>query len=464
MKSKASLCAFIALCLLGVVAWLIEHRFRSTDEQAQQASTLLQMMPDNITFLSMTRGGFHVECIKKSERWFLRTPLDAPVADGRIETILRLLATVPKGDVISLAEIGDKDLTPDDYGLKKPRARFVFGDDHSRQELLVGSDASLGDTLYVTVQGSEEIVTIFRGLVDLIPKHGDDLRDRGIFSITAEKVGYACFQKDGNRLVLSKGDSGWVITDPVQCKADDQIMGALIQKITALRVTSFINEPVTNVTGIGLDPPVHAVHLAEAANDIEATGPNRLLIGQLRNGAETVFAKYGKARFACELSLSSVRAFVADMTNPLEYASRTILEIPEESIYQVAVLKNGRKQVVARGESAEWTSVLPVDREADPETIRDVLMFAEDLRALRVEALDPKDLSVYGLDNPGSVLSLGFRDGQDNQTELLIGARVEGGGMYVMIKEQHIVFVLEEVLAELLTRSLVQGVAADMPE
>jgi hypothetical protein len=464
MKSRATLYAFIALCLLGAVALLIEHRFRSTDEQKQQASTLLQIVPDNINYLGMTRGDLHVECIKRSGRWFLRNPQDAPVVHRRIGTILRLLAIIPKENAISFVEIRDKQLTLNDYGLVKPRALFVLGDGQSRQELSVGSDAPLGNMVYVTLEGSEEIASVIDSVLDLIPEQVDDLRERSLFSITAEKVGYAYFQKDGSRLVLTKGDGGWVITDPVQYKADDQIMDALIQEITALRVTSFINEPVTNFTEMGLEPPVYAVHLAEDVNDAEPAGPNRLLIGLLREGAATVFAKYGEAQFACEISSSSVKAFVDDMTNPLKYVSRTILQIPEKSIHQVAILKNGSKQVVARDESGEWTSVLPVDKAVDQETIRDALMFAADLRALRVEALDPTDLSVYGLDNPRSVLSLGFRDGQERQTELFIGSGAKRSGMYAMIKEQHIVFVLEEVLAELLTRSLVYSVATDKRE
>jgi hypothetical protein len=464
MKNRATLCAFIALCLLGAGAWLVEHRFRSTDEQAQQAATLLQIVPANITFLSMTRGDLQLECIKRSERWFLRNPQDAPIADGKIETILRLLATVSKGAVISLAELRDQDLTPDDYGLATPQARFVLGDDHARQELWVGAEATLGDTLYATVQGSDEIVTIFRGLVDLIPEQVDDLRDRRLFSIPAEKVGYVCFQQDGARLVLAKGVSGWVITEPVQCQADERIIGPLLAQLTALRATSFINEPITNASAMGLAPPVGAIHLAEDARRIEATGPDRLLIGRLQEGTETVFARYGAKEFTCEISSRGLNALMHILTNPLAYASRTMLQVPAESICQVALLKHGSQQIVTRKASSEWTSVLPLDREVNPAMIRDILMFAAELRALRVETLAPGDLSLYGLHNPWAVLALGLRDDPAMGMELRIGSRAEGGGRYAMIKEQASVFVLAEVFAELLTRSLVQAIDTDRPD
>lgn len=464
MRFKTTLWAFIALCLLASLAWLIEHRIKSTDEQKKHASKLLQMVPDSVNYLSMTRDEFHIECRKINGRWFLKNPQNAPITRGKIETILRLLATVPKGDVISLAEIGDKGLTPNDYGLEKPRARFVFGDDQSRQELLIGADASLGDMLYVTLRDSEEISTVFRGILDLIPEEIDDLRERSLFSISPEQVRYVCFQKNENKLVLTKGDGGWVITDPVQYKADDQIMDTLIPKITALRVKSFVTAAVTNFTERGLDPPVHIVQLAKGTNDIESAGPNRLLIGTLREGAETVFIKHDQIPFIYEVSPSSVKGYVENITDPRKYVSRSILKVPEKSVHRLSIFKNEDRQVVARNESGEWTSVLPTEREVDQKKIKDILMFTADLRALRVEALSPTDLVVYGLDDCKTILSLGIGDDQESEKDLLIGSRAKGGGMYAMIRGQNIVFVFEEVLAELLTRDLMHGVSSHRQE
>lgn len=456
MRFRTTLRAFIALCLLATLAWLIEHRIASTDEQKKHAARLFQMVPDNVNYLSMTRDDLHVECSKINGRWFLKNPQDAPITHGKIETILRLLATVPKGDMISFAEIGDKDLTPDDYGLKEPRAQFVFGDDQSRQELLIGSNASLGDMLYVTLRGSEEIATVFRGILDLIPENVDDLRERSLFSISPEQVKYVCFQEGKDkRLVLTKGDSGWVITDPVQYKADDQVIGALIPKITALRVKSFATTAVTNLAEAGLDPPVHIVQLAEGANHCEATSPNRLLMGVLREDTETVFVKHEQIPFVYEVAASSVKGYVGNIADPRKYVSRSILKVPEKSVHRLSILKNEVRQVVARDESGEWKSVLPSEREVDQEKIRDILVFATDLRALKIEALSPTNLVVYGLDDSQTILSLGIGNDQESEKELLIGSRAKGGGKYAMIKGQNIIFVFEEVLAELLTRDLV---------
>ena len=92
---------------------------------------------------------------------------------------------------------------------------------------------------------------------------------------------------------------------------------------------------------------------------------------------------------------------------------------------------------------------------AASEVIADILFFAANLRAVRVEALNPASLEPYGLDGGGTVLTLGLMGETGIQKSIVLGRPAPPDGVYAMVKGQDVVFVLSSAVADMLKRRLV---------
>lgn len=633
MKFKTTLRLFIVVCLLGGLVWLVERRFESTGERRKRAERILGTTAEKIRSLVIERGSFRVECVKRDGTWFLVKPLEAQADEGEVNRILSVLEAMPREEVITAAQRSERELTLEDYGLLKTRARFILGNELGRNEVLVGDDTPLGDLLYVKLAASSDVISTSRGIMNVIPEkiealrdravlHGDavlttrleiqqpdegfvqlvhtddgwlmqqpivaradrgrilqvldalyalqvqefvwdakvemadaehaidveatpnarvkpyglapdeaavritvwvngdevgkelllgkqtgensdevyarrrdidsiytvqkdiidvlcpsvnDLRDRNLFSIGPENVNYVCFQKGDHKLALSRKDvEGWVIVEPVQWKADDQVVREVVGQVTRLRVESFADGSQTNLVELGLDPPAYIVQVLDscpepagengkpdegtdtsAAEEKERKEKqNRLWIGTFLKGRETVFVKFEDETSLFEVSTAAISGLGTDLSDPLIYRDRTMLALRPESIKRISLLKHGMEHTVMRDESGAWIAVVPATNQVDQVVVEDILFTVSNMRAFRIESHNPENLAAFGLHQSELILTLGLTGEEGIQKSLLMGFRSKTDSIYAMVQGQDVVFALEKGLVDRLTRNL----------
>lgn len=626
MKFKTTLGLLIAVCLLGVLVWVVEQQFKSSGERRELRDRVLQTTVEEIDYLTIEQGDLRIDCVKRDGTWFIVKPLEAKADEGKITRILSVLEAMPGTEIITAAQRMERELTLKDYGLLEPRARFLTGNKLHRFEVLVGHDAPLGDLLYVKLAASENVIATSRGIMDVIPEkvevlrdrtilHGDvarttrleiqrsagafiqvtrtadgwvmeqptitsvdngrisdvlkalyslqvqefvwdakvqiepyglapdeaimratvwvngdevgkelflgkpvsensdkifakrrdidsiytvqkdivdvlslgvnDLRDKNLFSIRPEKVNYLCFQKSDHKLVLRKKEKeGWGIIEPVQWKADDQVVQKLVEKVTRLRAESFVDGSQTNLVKLGLEPPSHIVQVLESCP--EPTGENgkresdkekkpekeksakdkqnRLWIGTLPEGKETVFAKFEDKSLVFELSTAMISNLGPNPTDPLVYRDRTMLALPPASIKRISLLKDGKEQAIARNESGEWIPVVSATNQVNQEVVENILFTVSNMRALRIESHNQENLAAFGLDRSEVTLTFGLSGEKGIQKSLILGFRSKTDGIYAMVQGQDVVFVLEKALVDRLTRDLTKEVESTSVE
>jgi len=110
------------------------------------------------------------------------------------------------------------------------------------------------------------------------------------------------------------------------------------------------------------------------------------------------------------------------------------------------------EQTVARDDKEKWVPVQPPDGQVKEDVVEDALFFVANLRAVRIESHNARDLAPYGLSRSETTLTLGLSGAEGIQKSILVGASAGPDGRYAMIQGQDLVFVLENGVADRLTR------------
>jgi len=417
-------------------------------------------------------GGF-IQLMRQDAKWMLQQPEVARADSDKISQMLRsLYSSRVKHFVCDPTPAGYKDVKPPEPITSLPAANiepYGLSDETSVRVTVwlrgdeIGSGLILGNAtgesngdIYAKSRDSDAIYSTGREMLDIFSVSANDLKDRNLYSLETDTVKEACFQKDDKRVVLKRtSDRGWTIAEPGQWKADDQIVDGLVQKITHLRIASFVAAARTNLAEFGLESPAYTVRLT--SNNAESTGTdtNRLIVGTSEKGQSSVFVKFENDKSIYEISAESMKGLESQPADPMVCRDRSMIAVQPEQITRLSLFKNGTEQTVIRDHSGSWTRPASSTNMVNDDAINNTLFALVNLRALRIECNDPKSVVAYGLDHPSATLTVGLNDEQAVQKTLLIGFLAGTDGMYAMIQGQDVVCVLQKTIADRLTSDLI---------
>lgn len=440
-----------------------------------------------------TETGF-TQLARTDGTWVIQQPLQANADDAKIEEMLSVLysarirrfvwdepaepsaaqaaASATDGNIVPRAEAYG--LVPDDAARI---AVWMAGSD-AGTELLLGKTASETDgeepgETYAKFRDSDSIFTVDEALHETFSVDPVDLRDRNLFTLKAEEVRFVSLRKGEEKLVLQRmDDSGWMIMEPVQWEADDEIVSEFVRRVSRLRAEVFLKGPATNLPAFGLSPPdlvmsidsqpVEAANgpgvapAVEAAPPVSAVGGGRgLCIGSLAEDAKDLYARFEDEDALLTISAAAVDGLGVRPTDPLVYRDRRMLAVAPDSIKRIAVAVGDREETIARLPDGQWSSEDEAGtNKVDMAVLNGLLLHMADLRAVSIDSHNPENLSAYGLDPAGVTLTLGLSGEEGIQKKVLMGFRAGTAGIYAMVQGQDVVFVLPDRTFTDLTRSL----------
>ena len=264
-----------------------------------------------------------------------------------------------------------------------------------------------------------------------------------------------------------------MLQEPVQWKADDELIDNLVGRLARLRVVDFVDLPPTNASAAVLSDPALKVYLLEAeppppssetaagipepengaAKPLEGRG--RLLIGPLNASEETGLAKFENEDVFMQLRTAEILSLGLRPAEPLLYRDRTVLTLAPENIRRIHIRAGEREQAVARDSEGNWGAELPSNGQINGEALEDILLVAARMRAVWIESHNPENLSDYGLDSPGRSVTFGLTGEGGIQKTVLLGLNAGPAGVYAMVKGQDVVFVLPTRLSDVFLQALV---------
>ena len=404
-------------CILGFAVWFAENRARVAKPAGTGEKLLDPDTPSEvIQSLSIEHGKLTVDCARRGGKWFIDRPLRARADEGEINRILNVLEMLRRDEIITAAERTNRGLSLRDYGLDPPRARFVLRSMISREELLVGVDAPLGESVYVKLRDGEGIISTSRSVLDIIPGKMDSLRDRTVVYGEVARTHRLEIQRPGVGFIqLAQTGTGWIIQQPTVARAERSRIVGMLESLYTLKVDRFVwDMPVEEKATT--DPNADMGAQEELYDLVPDKAPARigvwvardrvgreLILGkQVADNEKLVYAKLRDVGSIYTIDKSILDVFSVTVN---DLRDRQMFAIQADAVNYVC-LEEGDKKLVLQWDKREgWLTTEPVRWKADDHVVMETIARAA---ALRAEAFHGRqtNLTAVGLAPPAYSIQL----------------------------------------------------------
>ena len=226
----------VLIVLLAIAAgWLLLTREHTSDSTASPASaSLISLTPADVTkvVVSSAEGaGFTLE--KSGADWRLTAPVLAPAESFEVDSLIRAFTDAkPTGSVDASSS----------SGLNPPRQTVELDTAGKNLKLNVGDRSTVGDSLYVQVEGDAKVQLVPAAeLSDRLAKGADAYRKMSLVTTSADQIQQISIQPVGAaRLLLAKSGGTWQMLEPLQEPVDDSAASDLTFALAGLRADSFV--------------------------------------------------------------------------------------------------------------------------------------------------------------------------------------------------------------------------------
>jgi hypothetical protein len=188
----------------------------------------------------------------------------------------------------------------------------------------------------------------------------------------------------------------WMFTNPVDMFADADSFKGLLNTIQTMEIQSFAADNQEDMAEWGLDAPVA---------DVEVFKEDGKSLIRIQVGKKDEMGKLCYIRRSGENSIFMVKTegFYDAVTNPLlVLRDRLLIDYGKDNAERLVVEKEDRTFVCEKrkDDPTKWTLLEPVNTAADMIPLNNIVWGLSFFKAEKYVAQSPKDLSIYGLDNP----------------------------------------------------------------
>jgi hypothetical protein len=160
----------------------------------------------------------------------------------------------------------------------------VTGKDNKTQSLLIGDDTPTGSAVYAMLAGQSRVFTMASYNKSSLDKTLDELRDKRLLTIPADKMSRIELNRKGQDIELGRNQDAWQILKPRPLRADNIQVTELATKLTDARM---------ELGPSSADPAKSAAAFAHATPVATAkiTAPSGTQQIEVRKGKDDYYAK-----------------------------------------------------------------------------------------------------------------------------------------------------------------------------
>jgi hypothetical protein len=410
--------------IAGVALWTGKDAQKKA-EAKEKSEKLFDFDKAHAKELRLTRDGKPVAVLVKGEKsWKLTQPLEAEGDDTAVDSLLVSLSGLKQKK--DLGE--EKDLKA--YGLDQPKLEVAVKlDDGKEQGVVIGTDNSFDNTVYVKKLGDPTVRVIDAYQKTSFEKSAFDLRDK--------KVAHLDDNADVKRIevsgvkspyVLEKDGTAWKVNGAA---ADSATADRVASALKSLRATGVAAEKAGGLKEYALDKPKALAKLTVAAGSDTYTRVVR--VGQAKSGtAQKTYAKRDDSPVVYEVD----KQILTDLAKePFDLQNKELVKVDREAVRKIVFETPAGKVEITRAKNTPpdggfpdevFTVVSPQQGAAKKWKVSSALYGIAALRATTFEGPVPasKDLAKYGLDKPKTVTLLG--EGDKALARVRIGAEKDG--------------------------------------
>jgi hypothetical protein len=233
MNFRGLIVAVVVLATLGGVLYWSQHHKPAEESAAVPASTapvILKVNPADMTDLVIKQKE-PVTLKKANGKWQITEPKPYPADQEAVAGVLSTLSGLNADRIVE-----DKASDRRQYGLDPAQVELDISGKDGTRRLLLGDDTPAGGDVYAALATDPRIFTIASYNKSSLAKTLNDLRDKSLLTLSADKVSRVELLKKGEDLEFDRTKDGWQILKPSSSPADSSAVNALVSTLTNARM------------------------------------------------------------------------------------------------------------------------------------------------------------------------------------------------------------------------------------
>ncbi len=231
MKLRNLILAIVVLlALAGTLYWSEHRKPEDAAKPNPETPTILKVDQASVTKIELRRKDSEPIILAKSSSgvWQITQPKPLSADQGAVGGELSALSPLESSRVV---EDKASDLKP--YGLDHPATEIVITEkDNKSHTLLIGDDTPTGNTAYAMLSGDPRVFTLASYTKNGIDKSLNDLRDKRLMPVAADKVSRVELVKKDGALEFGRDKEDWQILKPGPFRANSFQVTELVSKVT----------------------------------------------------------------------------------------------------------------------------------------------------------------------------------------------------------------------------------------
>ncbi|RMH62357.1 MAG: DUF4340 domain-containing protein [Calditrichaeota bacterium] len=382
---------------LGAYVYFYEYKGEeSRQKEKEAAEKLIPLEADSIQAFDVLNAGSRYRFEKEGDNWRISQPVKTDAEQSVVESYLRTLTGAKK---VRTVHVAGKDLP--NFGLKTPRARVHVQSRAGRNDSLwIGAPTSFGGNIFVS-KGDTVVFTTGQNLWTQTNKHLFDWRDKRVVHFDKESVKRFTLRNPRGDFEFEKENGTWHVRKPLDTKADDAAVRAVLNKLDFGRILDVTAESASSLKAYKLDQPNWRVELF--------TGEN-----QARSGVS--FSKpTGKTVYGKDDVRPHIFKVDTLFTAPLNkglygYRDKKLADFGTGNITRIMLENGGVSMEFKKDSASQWIRVGDTNA-VKSFKITGLLNAVRGLKAASFVSEQGGNLRRYGLDKPRAVLELWAGDG-----------------------------------------------------
>jgi len=229
---------------------------------------------------------------------------------------------------------------------------------------------------------------------------GEENAENMLISIASEDVEKIIFKNGMQTIQFQREEEEWLITDPIEAKADKFEVNRLADDFSDLRIERVVEEEPSDLEKYGI--PQKEIELYTKGQDI----PIKIQIGMENPLDNTFFAKKSEEKRVV-LIPSSLKSLLEKKV--FDFRQKDIFKFESDQAKSVKLKAKG-VQWEAEKEDEDWFLRKPVNALAQKSKINDILYALSNLKATAFvsEEKQVEEIKNYGLDKPDYEVAIDF--------------------------------------------------------
>ncbi|MCC5846537.1 MAG: DUF4340 domain-containing protein [Verrucomicrobia bacterium] len=366
MKSFRTLFLLFVVLGLGGYIYFHERHLQSTEAHAEEMMRAFSVDLERADRLLIRLPEYEVDIRRVGGEWRMSEPSGALAQESLIRQLLSRLRGLPRGQLISPADMRAGGYTLADFGLATPKAVLAIQDHRGLKEYRIGNPNPLETELYIKEEGSQHVMLVSTDLLEILPRSASDLRDRRITTFATDRIDSFSLIRPEGVLRMEKRGNDWRMLDPGRHLADAAAVQEWLHKITTARIETFVEGRAGDLETYGLDTPVAEIRIHPSNGE----SPVELQLGRPAEGRPG--QRY--ARFAGKegVFVVSEGVMVLALSDSMSFRDRRVMTLDVSRIVQVRISEEGSQMTLRKSDDA-WKMVSPLERPASAAHIQRML-------------------------------------------------------------------------------------------